>query len=291
MSLTKEILNDYIARGLVVETRHPNLPLGIYNYSRGCQYAGDWDEVTLACRGLIMDDHGVIVASGFKKFFNYEEALRMGTVPTRFDHCYLQDKMDGSLGILFHYSGEWHMATKGSFVSDQALKGMEILKRKYDLSTFMPEFTYLVEIIYPENRIVVKYSDERLVFIGLCRGGEELNWATASTIFAASKIDMLDIVNTRWTHDAGPALYEELKARNTENAEGFVLRFYPGNFRMKIKFNEYVRLHRLLTEFSNILGIILSSPTGATNGVGENIIAVSLVFFRNSFVVLNILDP
>lgn len=34
--------------------------------------------------------------------------------------------------------------------------------------------------------------------------------------------------------------------------EGFVLRYFPGNFRMKIKFEEYVRLHRIVTGVSTI---------------------------------------
>jgi RNA ligase len=37
-----------------------------------------------------------------------------------------------------------------------------------------------------------------------------------------------------------------------ENEEGYVFRFYPSNYRVKLKFQEYVRLHRLLTSFSNV---------------------------------------
>ena len=41
-------------------------------------------------------------------------------------------------------------------------------------------------------------------------------------------------------------------SKEEANREGYVLRFWPSNKRVKIKFNEYVRLHRLLTGFSNI---------------------------------------
>jgi RNA ligase len=41
-----------------------------------------------------------------------------------------------------------------------------------------------------------------------------------------------------------------LKEKNETNKEGFVLRFQPGNFRMKIKFEEYVRLHKVMTNLS-----------------------------------------
>jgi RNA ligase len=38
------------------------------------------------------------------------------------------EKMDGSLGIVFWYRGQWVVATRGSFTSDQANKAREILK-------------------------------------------------------------------------------------------------------------------------------------------------------------------
>jgi len=45
-------------------------------------------------------------------------------------------------------------------------------------------------------------------------------------------------------------LYKLLKEKNETNKEGFVLRYFPGNFRMKIKFEEYVRLHKIMTNLS-----------------------------------------
>jgi RNA ligase len=45
--------------------------------------------------------------------------------------------------------------------------------------------------------------------------------------------------------------YAELKNLIRENHEGFVLKFEDG-LRIKVKGEEYVRLHRLLTNFSNV---------------------------------------
>jgi RNA ligase len=45
--------------------------------------------------------------------------------------------------------------------------------------------------------------------------------------------------------------YKTLKSIIKDNQEGFVIRFRSG-FRMKIKGENYVRLHRILTGFSNI---------------------------------------
>jgi RNA ligase len=45
--------------------------------------------------------------------------------------------------------------------------------------------------------------------------------------------------------------YDTLKSQINGNREGYVIRFKNG-FRMKIKGEEYVRLHRILTGFSNV---------------------------------------
>jgi hypothetical protein len=45
--------------------------------------------------------------------------------------------------------------------------------------------------------------------------------------------------------------YKQLKSMIKNNQEGFVVRFNDGT-RMKIKGEEYIRLHRLLTNFSNV---------------------------------------
>lgn len=249
--LTQKIIQKYIDDGLIEANRHPIFPLTIYNYTRQCQYDKKWDEVTLQCRGLIMDDAGVIIARGFNKFFNFEELENLDEIPLTDQYVYVQEKMDGSLGILFYYADEWHMATRGSFQSVQAIRGMEIVKKKYDLTKFHPTISYICEIIYPENRIVIDYNEERVVFLSAVINGGELNWATANALFHSSGILLEDIVKTEMV-GITPNLMTEYKRLNEENKEGFVFRFYPSNFRLKVKFEEYIRLHRILTMVSNL---------------------------------------
>lgn len=231
------ILNHYIEKGLVLKQDHPSLPLSIYNYSRTCQYDRLWDPVTLDCRGLVLDNEGNVVAKPFPKFFNMEE-LSDTQIPKESFEVF--EKMDGSLGIFFHYNGKWHMATRGSFTSEQAIKGMEIAKRNGLDKKCVPGFTYLFEIIYPENRIVVDYgTDERLVLLSIINPeGKEL-------AYDEIQMDGWDIVNR---YD-GVNDYTKLKTMIGDDAEGYVIRFRNG-MRMKIKGDEYVRLHRILTNFS-----------------------------------------
>lgn len=252
-----EFLEKYYEEGWLIKQTHPTLPLTIWNYSQATQYEGKWDDVTLSCRGLITEDTtGKVIVRPFPKFFNYEEFPN--DVPFESsEYVYVQDKMDGSLGILFNYNSEWIMATRGSFTSDQAIKGLEMLKSKYILDTFEPSVAFLCEIIYNENRIVVNYDFEGVKFLGAVpnmswnnKNDDELHWTTAESTFRYSGIKKSDIVNCEQVFKPTEDLYKVLKEKNTPNNEGFVLRFHPSNKRVKIKFEEYIRLHRIMTEIS-----------------------------------------
>ena len=237
MKYDLNILNEYIDKGLIIKQVHPTLPLSIYNYSRTCQYDRLWDDITLNCRGLVLDDEGNVIARPFPKFFNYEEHSAEEIPNELFD---VYEKMDGSLGICFHYNGEWHIATRGSFISEQAIRGKEMLD-KYDTSKLNTHYTYLFEIIYKENRIVVDYDFEDLVLLAVIdteTGAEPgLNF-----------VDTHDFRVVMRYNTFGEGL-EELKKEISNDREGYVIRFRNG-MRMKIKGDEYVRLHRILTNFS-----------------------------------------
>ena len=255
-----QTLTRYYEDGLLYKQTHPTLPLTIWNYSEKVQYEGLWDEVTLRCRGLITEDTtGKILVRPFKKFFNYEEVIGKEVIPSQGDYVYIQEKMDGSLGILFNYEDQWIMATRGSFASEQAIKGLDIVKTKYFLDSWSKEYAYLVEIIYEANQIVVRYDEEKIVFLSVVLNESwkweptdetELHWTTAKMVLHANGVEEDDLVKTEQHFNFSDELYKSLKEKNETNKEGFVLRFQPGNFRMKIKFEEYVRLHKVMTNLS-----------------------------------------
>ena len=243
MTFDLNILNKYISDELVVKNDHPTLPISIYNYSRTCQYENKWDEITKSCRGLILDQEGNVIAKGFDKFFNMEEHNPEEIPNEPFE---VFEKLDGSLGILFWYQGKWMLATKGSFVSEQAIKGREILM-KYNFEPIPKGYTTLVEIIYPENRIVCGYGDEEsLVVLSMINNssGKELDYTSLLYISDETRMPVVK------KYDAVDD-YKTLKSLISKDREGYVIRFRNG-FRMKIKGEEYVRLHRILTGFSNV---------------------------------------
>ncbi len=239
-----DVLNKYYEEGLVYKQVHPNLPLTIWNYTEKVQYENLWNEITIQTRGLVTDDKGNVVARPFKKFFNQEENKH---TPTKDFDVY--EKVDGSLGILFYYNNQWVMATRGSFTSDQAIKGFEMLQ-KYDYKSLNKKFTYLFEIIFENNRIVVQYPFEDVVLLGMIEtqtgyevnihdGDEDIRHQNMIKNIGLKVVEKFD----------GISDYTKLKEVIKDNEEGFVVRFSNGD-RMKVKGDEYLRLHKIMTNVS-----------------------------------------
>lgn len=236
------VINDYKNRGLIIINQHPTKNLWILNYSKTCQFEQNWDDVTLSCRGLVIDFNGNIVARCFPKFFNLEE-LNKSEIPSGLDFEVFE-KEDGSLGILFNYDNEWICATRGSFESNQAL-WMKNFLTGYEFNRYLnPNCTYLFEIIYDSNRVVVKYDVDDLVLLSviITKTGEEMPYSKVVSLYN----DGFSIVKK---YDNLSVDINGLKDLEEENREGFVVR-YSNGFRVKVKFKEYVRLHRILTNIS-----------------------------------------
>ncbi|MFI5762590.1 RNA ligase [Streptomyces sp. NPDC051563] len=248
-----QALTEAIDAGYVLRKAHPELPLSLYTYSRTAQYEQVWNQVTTRCRGLVADDvTGEVVALPLPKFFNVgEHESGRPYAPALPDEPFeVYDKVDGSLGVLFHYAGKWRAASKGSFTSTQAVWAQRRLDGR-DTSALVPGTTYLAEILYPQNRIVVDYGDRRDLVLLAAYGadGTEVPLAEAAghwrgigsvvTVWPAMPLDELLALTGSSTLPGGAA-------STGTDAEGFVLRFASG-VRAKAKIAEYVRLHKVLT--------------------------------------------
>lgn len=113
-----DALEEMVSSGYVRMKKHPERPLYIYNYTAKAQFEYMWNEVTMLCRGLILDENYKIVARPFTKFFNYGEVANEVIPSLPFE---VYDKMDGSLGILYWWNDRPYIATRGSFMSEQAI--------------------------------------------------------------------------------------------------------------------------------------------------------------------------
>lgn len=230
--------------GYIRVQSHPRFPdFQIANYTEKAVYDKEWNDVTLQCRGLIYNARtGEVIARAFRKFFNHNES----TAPTigLNDPVVVTDKLDGSLGILYSDSGGRSIATRGSFDSPQARHASQIFWNKYE-GIFNPPagITYLFEIIYPENRIVVDYGrTDDLVLLGA------VDIATGRSIAP----EVIQKSNHPWpgpvTETFTFSTYKEaLAAAPRPGKEGFVVHDLRTDERVKIKQTDYVILHRLVT--------------------------------------------
>lgn len=226
------------SEGYVRETQHPYHDLSILNYTAQAQCDNVWNEVTSQCRGLIVNSHDKVIARPFDKFHNYTDEDNQFL-----DHpAIITDKKDGSLGILWEYKGDYGIATRGSFNSDQAIHATYLLKTRYKKfveEDMNPWSTYLFEIIYPENRIVLNYYGyDDLVLLG-ARDIEE-----GFTIAPKSLTEWHGPKTQTFSYKT---LREALEAPQRVNAEGYVVHFPDLDYRIKIKQADYVALHKIVT--------------------------------------------
>lgn len=224
-------------------------------YTKLTVYEKRWNHETMTARGLIIDttelsNNGLIyiLAKPFDKFFNYgenpeyEKDINFSKIES------VMEKIDGSLGISYFFNNEIRFATKGSFTSDQAIKATEMWKEKYSQNEDIGHYcrtpvTYLVEIIYPENRVVVDYKDsEHLVLLGVIYLFGSIHDANRENVdWEAYRLNMSLAKQYKYKFEELIQMKDMLSA----NEEGWVIRFSNGK-RLKIKGNEYLQVHRLM---------------------------------------------
>jgi RNA ligase len=236
-----DTINEYLEKGLLIMQKHPTKNLWILNYSRQCTWDDAWDIVTLSCRGLVVNENGDIVARCLPKFFNYDQLVN-ANYPIPNEPFTMTDKMDGQYGGLFYYDNEWILTSRGSFESIYAKRGFELLQ-KYGYEHLSTEYTYIFEIIFKEGRIVLKYDYEDLVMLACIHtatGKEESIYDKGFAVLGFKLVKRYDGIND----------FKTIKTMIKDNEEGYVIQFKSG-FRMKIKGDEYCRLHSIITEISS----------------------------------------
>lgn len=261
------LMAQMISGGYVTARPHASLPLTILNYTPKAQYEWKWNAATVAARGLIYNhETGEVIARPFEKFFNWDQGrgneVWDNPMPPK-GPVIRMEKMDGSLGVLYQqdvsipsptaFNGSVVLdvavtetrnaiATRGSFHSEQAEWATEFLNSQPQ-PRWKRDKTYLFEIIYPDNRIVVDYGEyEGLVLIDV------IDTETGST-------DLQEFDDCAWPDkvtrtvlnfgfDSGQA------ADIPPGDEGFVYLWPEKNYRVKMKSADYIELHRLVSNLS-----------------------------------------
>jgi RNA ligase len=270
--LFKQMLDEGYIRSQV----HPLYPeLVIFNYTEAAQFDRVWNAATNVCRGLIVVLQGpnhdlsadcVVLARPFNKFHNLNTEYVPETLEVNLPNetPLVTTKLDGSMGILYEWDGQVWVATRGSFDSDQARWATEWVRKHYAADGGYhwahrcehPDKTMVFEIIYDQNRIVVDYDFEGLVALGL------VNIATGLEVERAA-LEAVAHRNGFKVVKKFDKTLAECAAEDNPNEEGYVLT-YSNGVKVKVKFAEYVRLHRVLTGLNpKAIWEMLSQNSGA----------------------------
>ncbi len=278
----------------VIHKFDKNLEICVLNYSQ--IDSKKTDQIACESRALILEvGTWNIIAKTFTRFFNYGEQAGDGIQSWdlaegfEFDKCDYYEKRDGSLVSIFNYKGEWRIATRGTIDNDACPKGSdqtftELIKeglltrlswhgntdgseidRERMFEGFDKEYSYILEITSPKNRIVTRYENTELALVGArnqitgCEvGGRSLSiLADATNISRPIKFDYTN-VNDLIKHldEEYDPTFEGVVAVNRVANE------YGDFQRVKIKKDSYIFLHHLLDKIGTdhaILGIIIKN--------------------------------
>lgn len=159
--------------------------LCIFKYRINADFS---DMLVREARGIIIDLNTLdVVCWPFDKFFNQHE-IYAATID--WNHCRVQDKLDGSICKLFwnKYRDSWQWATNGVIDAEDAtiedlrhINYLDLIEdatnyKDIDFDKLNKDYTYMFEVVDPVMH-PVKYDDVKLYHIGTRNNktGEELN--------------------------------------------------------------------------------------------------------------------
>jgi RNA ligase len=240
---------DFIELDKLVESGHlAKKELGdlvLYNYSDLTTFQKLWNEHTINSRGTIYNKlTGETISKALSKFKNFGELdLETQQSALRARKFEVFTKEDGSCGICAFYNGKWNVTTRGSFESEQAIKATQMLSN-YNLSQLNRSFTYIVEIIYPENRIIVDYGSKESLVLLACIETKTGREADLEALVSHVPFPITQSHKFKSIDDVIEAV-----SKMDANSEGYVVKLRNG-LRFKVKSPEYLKLARLMSRMS-----------------------------------------
>ena len=226
--------------------------LGVVNLNYSMIESPMHEPIVQECRCLILELGSWDVAGiSLNKFFNYGENY----VPVDFDWSSFKtyEKLDGSLILLWwHKYHGWQVSSRSvpdgsSLVDDSGLtfkslvmNTLEDMGTTWEKLTFFlePRYSYVFELMAPENQIVVQHKDRKLVLLAVR--------STREPYYKESSIEGWEGYNPGWPTPvvqqyegfSKEVVLQAVQERSPLEHEGFVL--VDGSFnRIKVKSDAY----------------------------------------------------
>jgi hypothetical protein len=226
------------------------------------------ERIVHECRGIILDeeDNWSVVGRAFDKFFNHGEghASKIDWATAK-----VQEKLDGSLAVLYPYGGGWNVATTGTPDASGDVNDFGLTFAEYFWKAFaqdglrLPDpacrTAFFFEIAGPMNRVVVQHKDVTLTLLGARSMLTQLEMDVAS---AATMIPGVKVVR-EFPLNGFEQIAETFSTMSPLSQEGYVV--VDGDFnRVKVKHPGYIALHHALGGMSRraIVEIARSGETG-----------------------------
>ncbi len=230
-----------------------------------------YDGFYLECRSVVIDiKENRLVVTPFKKFRNLNECeeTSIENVSKRIKDAKcveFSDKLDGSMQAVRYYNDSIVMCGSTSLNPEFSWRlkdGYHMLFNRagyIDLIMDNPLLTFIFEYISMEDAHVVVYSKEQegLYLIGIRNSvtGEEYSYADVNAFAKKYSIPSTTVFNK--TLDE---VIKELDDKKSNEAEGFVVNI--DGYKVKIKYNDYVNMHRVLSEISSVNLVIKNIADG-----------------------------
>lgn len=255
-TFSKESLSDHF-KSIGVDV-HISGDLYQFKYD---QIEAKWnEEITHFCRGAILEfsnNSWKYIARPWNKFFNRTELLSGFSKNSDINLCLngeFRQKLDGSCIILYFYKDSWKASTLGSIetseVNDFGFTFSELFWKLFgkDTSDLIPGRTYLFELCTVYNRIVTKYKEDHVTYLGCLSNqtGEALESNLSSRFPVPLSVKFCPARFKSWIDVKDFVEEESSNEIYGENSEGFV--FYQNGLpKYKEKNRKYVHLHHVLT--------------------------------------------
>lgn len=246
--------------------RYPNLALFKYNMVES-PFA---ERIVCECRGIILDEaRGWAVTSrAFDKFFNHGEGH---AAAIDWSTARVQEKLDGSLIVLYHYDGKWQVASSGTPDAGGNVHGFPRSFAELFLETFgdpavkiapgCERMCFYFELMTPFNRVVVRHNEPKVALLGArdLVTGQEMKASLAGTLVARTPVV--------WEHPLGTIADIEASFATLSplEHEGYVVVDASFN-RIKVKHPGYVALHHMKSGLS-FKGLLQVARAGETSEV------------------------
>lgn len=227
-------------------------------------------------RGIVIDiEKGCVAMHPFDKFFNLNEneETKLDVVRERIASARSKgfaEKLDGSMVTARYYDGDYLVASSGSVNPSDSVQ-LRIAKKYIEGSVAIRKLlycnancTFIFELIDPSSPHIIPYSRDMfgLHLIGARdHHDNDRMWSYTDVILAAKMLSIPTVRIFDFTLDELLAKVHEPTAMQ----EGFVINI--DGFFVKLKYDDYVKAHKLFSDTSAVNSIIEAFANGNIDDV------------------------